>query len=181
MSRAPATARATAEAAADRDLDVRLTRAVSARTGRSGAARDETKRRRRLFCRLEQGAEIGPHVVGDHLVAGGRRMNTVRLIETRVGGDAVEKEGHERDLRAPRDRREHRLELLRELRAVVRRQAHARQQHTRARSRAGNASSAATPRPAVRLSPSATTTPALCAWAGPRLSSATYTRTSPRA
>src|SRR5438093_640367 len=40
-----------------------------------GCCRHETKRRRPLFGGLEQGAEIGPEVIGDHLVAGGRRMN----------------------------------------------------------------------------------------------------------
>src|SRR5436309_8316641 len=46
----------------------------------------------------EQGPQVGPEPVGNHLVAGRRRVDAVRLVQARVGGDAVEQERHERDL-----------------------------------------------------------------------------------
>src|SRR2546430_840147 len=103
-----------------------LREATNARPG-------ETNRSRSSFALSEQGAQIGPQAFGDDLVPGGGGVDTVGLVEARVGRHAVEEKGHERDLGAPRDRREHRLELRRVLRPVVRRHAHAREQYARAR------------------------------------------------
>src|SRR5262249_17482593 len=56
------------------------------------------------------------------------RVNAVRLVETWVGGDAVEQKWHESHPGAPSDVRKYRLEFLRVLRPVVGRQTHTREQ-----------------------------------------------------
>ena len=60
-------------------------------------------------------------------------MDAVGLVQARIGGHAVEQERHERHLGVPGDGREHVREFAGELHAVVRRQAHARQQNAGAR------------------------------------------------
>ncbi|OGL11093.1 MAG: hypothetical protein A3I17_04865 [Candidatus Rokubacteria bacterium RIFCSPLOWO2_02_FULL_72_37] len=66
-------------------------------------------------------------------MARGVRVDAVGLVEPGIGGHPLEQEGHEGDRLAARDLREHAGERPGELEAVVRRHAHAGQQHAGAR------------------------------------------------
>src|SRR6266851_2140969 len=77
----------------------------------------------------EQRAKVRPEVLGDRALALRVRMDAVALVEADLGGDALQEERHERDVGSSRHLREHRGEVARVPRAVVRRHAHAGEQH----------------------------------------------------